>query len=68
MCVRGRSGHAEPTGWSGWDSDGDLTEAAAQTEKLDTEITRFLKIASTRMRETRNYDGFVKRRRQIIHS
>jgi HPt (histidine-containing phosphotransfer) domain-containing protein len=28
--------------------DGDLTEAAAQTEKLDDEINRFFKIASTR--------------------
>jgi HPt (histidine-containing phosphotransfer) domain-containing protein len=30
-------------------SDGDLTDAQAQTEKLDSEITRFLKIASTRI-------------------
>ena len=30
-------------------TDGDLTEAQAQTEKLDSEISRFLKIASTRM-------------------
>jgi HPt (histidine-containing phosphotransfer) domain-containing protein len=30
-------------------SDGDLTKARAQSEKLDGEITRFLRIASTRM-------------------
>jgi two-component system sensor histidine kinase/response regulator len=30
-------------------TNGDLTEAQAQTEKLDSEITRFLKFVSTRM-------------------
>ena len=30
-------------------SDGNLAEAQAQTERLDSEINRFLKIASTRM-------------------
>lgn len=30
-------------------SDGDLANARAQREKLDGEITRFLRIASTRM-------------------
>jgi HPt (histidine-containing phosphotransfer) domain-containing protein len=29
--------------------DGDLTDAQVQTEKLDSEITRFLKTASTRL-------------------